>query len=420
MRRGLPLALCLFGFSAAEAETQTFPVIRSIEFSGNEVTQPRIMLREMSLREGDVADPQQIEQAAQAIRDLGLFRQVQASQLNTEDRVILIFTVDEKFYLLPLPRIDVKDSGEYAYGAQLSWSNLFGLNHSLRVFWEQRDRKERSVGREDNASLNYYAPQIADGPYSIALGAGYTRRPVEIFGQPQMTFQESFQSAQLQLIRSLTGRSANQGWSVNTGLSWREQKTSGAFAPPAYGNASSVLAGAAYRNIHFNRFHETGTRFGVQVAVATDGVASDYDDVFYSINARHLMRVGKREHQTLHFFAEAGARHGGPPFSTAFELGGTAALRGYETDFLEGDAYYLVSAEYLRPIYWNWLRALVQFEAGNVFASAHDASLDPIYSSLALGVRLRLDWFVNFDIDVGYAMPLGDSGEGGRLFAGRY
>lgn len=423
MIRLLPLLCCLaFAATAQEAaETSAAPRIVDIEFSGNAVTQPRVMLREMQLAPGDVATPEQIEAARQAVQDLGLFRAVQIEPHAVEGGMVLIVTVQEKFYLLPLPRFDVKDSGEYAYGAQLRWANLFGLNHNLRVIWEQRDRKEQGVGRENTVFAAYALPQIADSRYNLGFSAAYTSRPVDAESAPGLSYDEQFHNLGVQVSRSLSDQGPpSQGWMLSSGVQWQQQDTSGDNAETPYGTATSVVAGIGFRDLHFKRYSEDGGLFNVQVAVATEGVASDYDQLTYTVNARRFLPLGQRAHRSLVLLAELGARHGGPPDNDAYELGGSGQLRGYDNDFLEGDAFYRVAAEFLSPLgKWDWLRGLVVLEAGNAFEQPRDASLGRAYGSLGLGVRLRVDWFVDLDIDFGYAIALGGGGDGGRFFAGR-
>ncbi|MGQ0698274.1 MAG: BamA/TamA family outer membrane protein [Panacagrimonas sp.] len=422
----LPLLLCLLAVSAtaqepvpAEPPSQAFfPEIIGIEFSGNAVTQPKVMRREMLLAPGDAADPQRVERARQAVQDLGLFRTVAVEQVPVDTGVVLIFTVQEKFYILPFPRADITDSGEYAYGVQLRWANLFGLNQNMRVFWEQRDQKEEGIGRETSFAGSYSIPQIFESRYNLSLSAGYTERPVEVEDNDDLLFEETFQNAQVQVSRNLSRGSPSQGWMASGGMSWENQDTRGEFAEREYGTATSLLAGLSHRDLHLKRYSESGSAFSARLAVATEGLASDYDQINYTLDWRSFNPVGARAHQNLDLTAQAGARHGGPPDDDAFELGGSRSLRGFSNDSFEGDAYYRLAAEYLRPVGRDWIRALVVLEAGNVFEQPEDASLSRIHTSFGVGLRLRFSGFVDLEIDFGYAVPLGGGGDG-RIFVAR-
>ena len=86
------LALCAAAVASAHAEPAP-PVIREIEFRGNETTRPVTMLREMSLHVGDPADAREIERSRQGVQDLGLFRSVDADLEPGEGGVRLVVKV---------------------------------------------------------------------------------------------------------------------------------------------------------------------------------------------------------------------------------------------------------------------------------------------------------------------------------------
>ncbi|MEK7758886.1 MAG: POTRA domain-containing protein, partial [Pseudomonadota bacterium] len=81
-------------------------VIARIEFAGNRVTQPQILLQEMLVKEGDSADPALIERSRQAIMDLGLFTSVLAVVEPGDDGSVLRILVKEKYYILPVPKLN--------------------------------------------------------------------------------------------------------------------------------------------------------------------------------------------------------------------------------------------------------------------------------------------------------------------------
>lgn len=407
--------LLLLASAWAQAE-QGPPTIREIVFEGNDTTRPRTMLREMSVRVGDPADPERVERSRQAVQDLGLFKEVSLREEPLDGGVRLVFKVRERWYILPTPRVDAKAGGEYSYGAQLQWNNLWGLDHTLRVVWEREDNKESGVGLETNHSFGYNAPQLFDSPYSLGVSAGQVRRPIELPGGG--SYQETLRNASVGVVRSLSDGPPSQGWSVGGGLGWLGQDTEGAAAPPRYGNATAPFATLGYRDLHLNIYSEEGVSFRTSLQGAVDGLASDYGFTTWSSRYARYWRVGQTDHQTLHFFGDLGLRVDGPPENDGFYLGGDALLRGYDKEFVEGDAYWRVAGEFARPLHWRWLRWVVIGEAGNAYPEPGDFSLDRIYGSLGLALRFRMSWFVNLEIEAGVAMPVGDDG-GARFFAGR-
>jgi len=419
MKRLLLLLLCFSPWIQAQAQTvqrSEFPRIQAIRFEDNEVTQPRTMLREMQLAPGDPADPERIEQARQAVQDLGLFRLVTVRQEPVEGGVDLVFKVRERWYLLPIPRIDAKASGQYSYGGQLRWNNVWGLDHTLRLTYEREDRKKEGIGLETNYSFGYTAPQIFDTRYSVGVAAGYTKRPLVL--DDGRSYEEQLQSVGVGVSRSLSEGPPSQGWSANAGLLWQNQDTEGVDAIGPYGMATAPTLGLRYRDLHLRIFSEEGVSYGGSLQFAVDGLASDYGYTQLTAGYARYLPVGQADHQTVHFSADFGIRGDGPPMNDAFALGGDSVLRGYEKDFREGDVVYRVATEFARPVFRRWLRWVLIAEAGNVFEEPDDIRFNRVYTSVGAALRVRFSTFVNLEIEAGVAIPVGDGG-GMRVFAGR-
>ena len=407
VRRLLWLALLCVGAVQAQPSAR----IVEIAFEGNETTQPRTMLRELVVQIGDAADAQRIEISRQALLDLGLFKRVEVRQEPVADGVRLVFIVRERYYLLPTPRFDAKSDGRYAYGAQLRWNNLWGLNHTLRLFWEQEDRQQEGIGKDTQWSAGYFAPFVADSPYNIGAAADYVTQPVQGVNG---AFEEEFRSAVTSVSRTYSNGPASQGWTLGGGLRWQQQRTRGPFAPEAYGEATAPLLFANFRDFHQRIYSEVGTFYGAGYEYA-DEAWGDYGYANLSIGGGRYLPIGTTEHQTLHLIANTGLQFSGPDEVERYSLGGASRLRGYDLDFLEGNAYWYAAAEFARPIRWRWLRAVAILEAGNVTATPEDMDGE-IYGSLGLGLRVRFSNFINFEFEAGVALPL-DGGDP-RFFAG--
>ncbi|MGQ0502727.1 MAG: POTRA domain-containing protein [Panacagrimonas sp.] len=394
------------------------PPIREIAFRGNEVTLPEVMLREMSIAPGQPADEDAIEASRQAVQNLGLFRSVVTSQEPLDDGVRVIFTVREKWYLLPYPRLSANTDGQNSVGAELRWNNIGGRNQSLRALVSSADRQDEGRGRQLSFLGSYRIPFVFDSPYTLDLSGSHAATPVEseITGMPE--YDETVDEANVLLSRKFgMFGSASQGWSAGGGLLWRREDTSGIGAPDPYGDAYAVQARMGFKNVQDRIFSETGTRFSIGLETADQHLLSDYSYTRVTLDFKQSLALGSVPHQTFEWGVEAGNANGGPrDKSWDFSLGGTNGLRGYERNSFQGDFYYLVNASYLRPLYWDWLRLVAGVEAGNVYKDADQINTE-IRWSFNLGLRVRLTQLVNVEFEAGIALPMDD--DSGRIYGSR-
>ena len=414
-RRAL-LALALCAAAGAQAQ-QPAPVIREIVFRGNEVTQPITMLREMSVKVGGPADAAEIERSRQGVQDLALFRSVHAETEPVEGGVRLVIVVKEKFYILPLPRADYSSDGGYGYGAQLRWSNVWGLNHTFTPYFERRQPSEGSDdpekrGVQTRGQLRYTAPFIFDTKFGATFAAGYFKTP---YLEP-IRYDETNTFVFAGLSRKLSEGRSIQGWTAGAGLTWQNDSHSGALAPVERGRALFPSVGLTYRDLHFNIYADEGSIFGANVASASEDVSSDYTFTSWGLGYSRYWRVGDTAYQNLNLHLNAAERHDNDA-DDAFAVGGVETIRGFEPETGKGDAYYAASVEYLRPVFRNSVRALVVFDAANAFPEPGDANFDKVYASAGVGVRVRFQAFVALDLEIGVAWPL--NGGGPRLFASK-
>jgi outer membrane protein assembly factor BamA len=411
--------LALWLLAGAAGAQDAAPPIRSIAFEGNDVTQPQTMLREMVVGVGDPADPARVERSRQGIQDLGLFRKVDVRQEPVDGGVALTFVVEEKWYILPIPRADANSEGENAYGASLRWFNLFGLNHTLRGNWTRRDEQKVNKGTTTSYSMSYSMPFLHGSPWGAGFSVGHVVSPTTdpVYGE----YDETTDNVGIALTRSFATGPASQGWSTALSLGWTNQKTQGPTAPPPSGHATMLGLEANYRDVRNNLYSEDGIAYGVGVRGANEGLGSDYS---FGAWRAHLMRytlVGESPHQNLNYFGSVGGYHGGPPGHRSeagtFALGGASVMRAYPGDYLVGDAYWHAGFEYARPLFADWLRPVVVFEAGNAYSGARSLN-SRVYTSLGIGLRVRLTFLVNVEVEAGVAWPL-DGTRDQRFFASK-
>ncbi len=410
VRTGLAGLLLVLATTVAAA-----PRVTAIELAGNETTQDIVILRELALGVGDEATPQAIEASRQSVQDLGLFRQVDIDTAPSGDGVVLTIRVREKRYFLPIPRVDGNSDGDYSYGAQIRWSNMFGLNHRMIAYVEKGNiESERDRDSTESARISYSAPYIGDSHYSLS---GLLDRTDQVsINREGNAFDETFTRLQVLGTRDFRDSRPRKGWILGTGLYWQDQKAEGLFAPPSDGMATAGVFTASYDDLHFNLYSQSGRRFQARAEAAVDGLMSDYSYQRLDLDYRHYRPFGNRRHQSVHLIAAGGVYGGGPDSRNAYSLGGSRRMRGYESDAIEGNSYWYVSGEYLRPLRWNWLRLLAVFEAGSARGNVFGERNRSAYASIGLGLRARITWFVDIEIEAGIALPLID-GDGARFFA---
>lgn len=416
------LRLAAAGVAAAvlmPSPAAAWPRVGAIAFSGNQVTQASVMLRETVIRVGDPADPDRIERSRQGIQDLGLFKWVAATQTPMGDGTVrLTFVVAEKWYVLPLPRYDVNSDGQTTYGTQLRWFNAWGLNHTVKGSWAVRDDRRSNTGSRTSYGMSYDVPFVQDTPYGLSVSASHQQTPVTL----PAIYDETVEELGLGVGRSLDHIGpASVGWGVHSGLDWSRQDTSGAAAPPPYGEAYSLSLGAGFQDVRDNIYSDEGRRYGLNWRGATQRVLSDYSYSQFQAEYKRYVPFGGMPHQTFEISGAFGTYAGGPMQATIskgpFSLGGSSRLRAHEGNFLEGNVYYYLGAEVARPVYWNWLRVVGLVEAGNVFEDFGSVTFNRVYADAGIGLRLRVTFLVNIEVEAGVAFPL-EKGPG-HVFASR-
>ncbi|MGH8539704.1 MAG: POTRA domain-containing protein [Stenotrophobium sp.] len=419
MKQALCLCLMLILTVPAYAADQFFPVVREIRFEGNAITQPKTMLREMVIHVGDPADPQKVERSRQAILDLGLFKEVSVRQEPLPDGVRLVYTVTEKYYFLPYPRLSANLDRQYGYGAELEWNNVAGLNHSLNLLVTESQPNRTGYGKQFSYAGNYYAPFILDTPYNLSLSAGHSRQP-QTNTATQQPFVETFDTWEIDGSRTYPNANgpASQGWTVGGGWKSLHENRFGPGAPTPYGAANAAVGFITYHDIRDLVYSEEGQQFGLRAETAVRGLASDYGYTLVNLSYDRFLPVGRLEFENLQLSAATGAYFNGPAGFSQFNLGGNGGLRAFPSYIYTGNSYYYLAALYQRPLGRPWLRTLVGIESGNVSTNANSAVFDSMHLSLDLGLRVRLVWFVNLQLEAGWAIPLNGSSRG-RVFGGR-
>ncbi|HRB68069.1 MAG TPA: POTRA domain-containing protein, partial [Chitinophagales bacterium] len=143
------LLVCVSGSFAQSNNAALF--VRNIVINGNKKTKPYVILREMTLRKGDMFSAVKMDsillQQRLNIFNLGLFNEVSVNIKNWEsDSLDIHIQVHERWMIIPIPIVKFVDRNvsewwknynhdfkRLQYGAMLNWGNFTGRNDVLQL-----------------------------------------------------------------------------------------------------------------------------------------------------------------------------------------------------------------------------------------------------------------------------------------------
>lgn len=155
-------------------------VIRQILISGNKITRPSIILREMTFKEGDTLFIKdlvtQVTASRENIFNTRLFNIVIMDAVPVQDLNIvdIKISVIERWYIWPIPFfefsdrnfnvwLESRDLGRLTYGVDLTFSNVRGRNETLKILTH--------FGYNQKYGFTYQIPYI-DHKQKFGLGFG--------------------------------------------------------------------------------------------------------------------------------------------------------------------------------------------------------------------------------------------------------
>lgn len=414
----------LTGKIAQAAPPATAPgVIVAIEFVGNKVTREKILRQEISLKEGDVADPVQIEISRQAIMDLGLFTSVRADLEPREAGVVLRIAVKEKHFILPVPKLNRDDDNNFSYGAEISFDNLSGLNQKLKMRYESEDSTEVRGGKVMTSLLSYSYPRVLGGLWTLGVEISKTRAPVEAaMGTTIQLYDREAWTTSVQASRWLNESGPSLGWQLGGGLVWRRNMYDSDFTQvDPYRDAQAVgFTGLAqFVDVRDFLYSRSGTEYGYSGELGAPVLGSDTHYTRHDFFYRRYFSFEDRLHENVDLQARLGLSSGDifASDTSAYSLGGSKTLRGYATASFLGNSYVLLNVQYLRPLFGYYeLRGALFLDVGNAYPSNTQLHLGDLKWDIGVGFRWRLKSFVKIDlrVDAAYAHDIGEW----RYFAG--
>ena len=171
---------------AEEADSSSWHplIVNQVIITGNKITRPHIILRELIFHKGDTLPPEILENAIarsnENLMNLGLFNFVQIDKYpDASNQLVIHISVTERWYIWPFPFFEVvdrnfnewwltKDFSRTNYGMYLDHTNFRGRAESLKL--------QVRLGYSQRLGLYYNIPNINKKQnLGIAIGGNYTR-----------------------------------------------------------------------------------------------------------------------------------------------------------------------------------------------------------------------------------------------------
>lgn len=401
----LLISLLVAATSVAAAESDTLTEIR---FVGNKVTREKVLLREMVIHVGEPIDTERIEKSRQAIMNLGLFKSVTAT---VEEGNVLVIAIEERFYILPLPLLDVRPEGDYSYGAELRFDNLAGLNQHLKISYEEKDSVATEIPHTTEGGITYSYPRLADTAYQLDFSSKAKQYELSWPDKelPQATYQIDEWNTSLGASRWANDKGISRGWRYGGGmrhLVYDYQLLEGVAADFVDAQAVSLYALVESVEVDEYAFYREGRFFGVQSEIGIPALDSDFSfsrEQIYLRNYHHLPSNGANINSQWQF----GFANGCSFSCAAWSLGGSGTLRGYPAQYVTGNVFALMNLEYHHPLSgFNQLRGVVFTDIGDAWPDMESMTLGHLKSSVGIGLRWTVQSFVNVTLrmDYGYAV----------------
>ncbi|MEJ2507732.1 MAG: BamA/TamA family outer membrane protein, partial [Ignavibacteriaceae bacterium] len=137
-------------------------VIDSIVIEGNDITENYIILRELTFKRGDTLNPKLASYNRERIYSLDIFNEVKLKPFEYENKNFLLITIEESWYIYPIPFITLKDRdwSKLSYGLRLRLKNFRGRNETLSGIF--------GLGYDPSFNFFYTNPNLV---YSLDLFA---------------------------------------------------------------------------------------------------------------------------------------------------------------------------------------------------------------------------------------------------------
>lgn len=400
--------------------------IQEIRFEGNSVTQESVFYKEIQSRENQFTTLQQINADRQSIHNTGLFRSVRYRLKKTPGQgLVLTFVVTERrFYWYALPDFSRNSDGDISYGFDVDISNLFGLDHELDFEYEKtKFDSDRDRDNEEKVSFKYLYRNVANSDYDLSFFGLSSELDIdEERDDLNGSYQLDLNRLGTEMSRWFEHKDAAQGQGVNltAGLTWEDYTSQFVSGDSGLFFDAELLilnAGIKFSDVDDHEFYRSGTRFGYGLQTSSRKWGSDRSFTHQDIFIQRYIPLSKTSYENINWQVRAAYANQTIFGDPAFAVGGGRFIRGFNSEDVEGDFYWIFNVEYIRSILGHrTLRGVLFTDVGNAFENIQ-ALDDDVRGAVGLGLRWKLRSFVNTDLRLDYGFGFG-SGSQNKIFFG--
>lgn len=362
------------------------------------------MLREMTVKVGDAADEENIKTSVQNIMNLGLFETVTYRREPDGNKLILVIVVVERYYIIPLPSAKLNGDNQLEYGVKLRWSNVWGMNHSLR--WDLKKKGSDFGVNEYENKIEYQIPRIFSSRYQLTLNlANQQNADDDPLNGPQRQRSTTYG---FDVLRWLNEQGISQGLFVRGGMGFNQKRATDLNVPNAVEKKYDALvysAGIGYNKILEHEFNREGVLLEYKLDTSPDdrpGFSTPFTR--HELTYTHLKSFSQLSPKNFNYNIVIGSSNNDVLGDKAFSMGGNTNLRGYKTSAFRGNAMVRINLEYLSQFLDSpTLRKVFFIDTGDTQETLGDIRFSSLKTGAGAGIRWKLRRFVNIDIRVDLA-----------------
>ena len=386
-------------------------ILREIQISGNQLTKPAVILREIRIKPGEAYSQQKVERIPARLMKLGYFKRVEEPLLfySAGDQGGLLLTVEEgqssRFDgVLGYTPGNAGGQGYFTGLVDISLGNLLGTGRQMRAHWQKKDRQTQDI------SLFYREPWLAGLP--LHVGGGFAQLIQDTtYVQRNLSLEMALPLLENLTILAQINRShivPDSLGSYRFGL-LRSSELNGAIGLEYDSRDDRINP---RQGLFYATTYQSGRKQNLgPEALLTPEVQRTADTKRITLDLEFYTQPFKR--QILAWMLHGRQiRSSEPviPVTDQFRLGGAQSLRGYREDQFRGSAVAWTSLEYR---YWMGRRSRTFIFADYGYFSAATTGGQIENFKLGYGIGFRLETGLGV-MGLDYGLGRGDD-----LFAGK-